>query len=188
MTNAEVHCLLCDTYGILDNASRSKAKQILRILSPVQQKCHYDSADSKDWVSRAKEIVYNLINQKNLVELFDKRQIKALYRILADYQIYPTCPLCGAPITKYSNNKLSNEFSWDHILPKSLGGSDDLYNLQPTHKGCNNDKGNDMLYHANYSIEIVVNIKFSMDMSKHHPKRNLPRKDCWRQKHNGRCR
>jgi len=30
----------------------------------------------------------------------------------------------------------------DHILPKSLGGSDDLENLQPMCLGCNSNKGN----------------------------------------------
>jgi len=131
------------------------------------------------------------MHSPELVELFNKTQIKSLYNILADYQIYPACPLCGYRIKKYSNNKVPEEFSWDHIIPKSLGGDDKLYNLQPTHKGCNNSKGNDMLYHVNYTIEVVVNIKYSMDMfdkNKRHCKRNLRKEDFWRQNPNNRCR
>lgn len=124
----------------------------------------------------------------NLVDLFDKKQVKSLYSILSEYQIYPICPLCGKPIKTYSNNKKPDEFTWDHTIPKSLGGSDELYNMQPTHKDCNNNKGNDMLYHVNYNVEIVVNINFSIDMSKHHRKKNLHKKDYWRQCKRGCCR
>ena len=49
--------------------------------------------------------------------------------------IYPTCILCGKPITKL------NELSVEHILPISRGGTDDDSNLYPSHKKCNFEKG-----------------------------------------------
>ena len=188
MNDKDICDLLNDTLSVLDGMSKSKAKKILRILTPIQQKYHCDISDGEDWIARAKKALIGFINQPNLVELFDKRQIKSLYSIVSEYQIYPICPLCGKPIKKYSNNKLSDEFTWDHTIPKSLGGSDALYNMQPTHKDCNNNKGNNMLYHVDYNIEIVVNINFSMDMSKCHHRKNLHKKDYWRQARRNRCR
>lgn len=182
MTNQDIYDLLSDIHGILNNVSKNKAKQILRILEPVQQKYHYNIAENDNIVVYTQELVNRFMHSPEPVELFNKTQIKSLYNILADYQIYPTCPLCGNKIKKYSNNKVPAEFSWDHIIPKSLGGDDQLYNLQPTHKGCNNSKGNDMLYHVNYTIEVVVNIKYSMDRFDAHRrqrKKNLRKREFW---------
>lgn len=43
------------------------------------------------------------------------------------------CYLCGKPV-KYDN------FSIDHFIPKSKGGSNHYSNLYPTHKKCNHLK------------------------------------------------
>ena len=48
---------------------------------------------------------------------------------------YVACALCGKPIRW-------DELTVDHILPKSLGGSDKIENLQFAHRECNNSKGN----------------------------------------------
>lgn len=45
------------------------------------------------------------------------------------------CYLCGLPIY------LRKHASADHIIPKSKGGSNALGNLRPTHKWCNERKG-----------------------------------------------
>lgn len=41
------------------------------------------------------------------------------------------CHLCGRP----------GSDSIDHIVPRSLGGTDDLDNLMPAHKRCNSSRG-----------------------------------------------
>lgn len=41
---------------------------------------------------------------------------------------------------KLCNKKLGIDISVDHIYPKSLGGSNDMENLQLAHKKCNSDK------------------------------------------------
>lgn len=44
------------------------------------------------------------------------------------------CSYCGKPLTQ-------KNWSIDHIVPKSKGGTYDLSNLVPCCKGCNNSKG-----------------------------------------------
>lgn len=47
------------------------------------------------------------------------------------------CVRCGRKFTK-------NQIDVDHIIPQSLGGSDDLGNLQCLCVHCNRSKGNDI--------------------------------------------
>ena len=46
-----------------------------------------------------------------------------------------TCHLCGGQI-------IDGEWSIDHVIPRSKGGTHDLWNLRPAHKRCNFSKGN----------------------------------------------
>lgn len=48
---------------------------------------------------------------------------------------YPICHLCGKPITK------QEDFSLDHLVPKSQGGMTTPSNLKPAHKKCNMERG-----------------------------------------------
>lgn len=52
------------------------------------------------------------------------------------------CAICGERIPTRSRAGNRGSVSVDHIIPKSLGGSSRIENLQPTHSKCNNDKGN----------------------------------------------
>lgn len=45
------------------------------------------------------------------------------------------CHLCGQPIAE-------GQFSADHLIPRSLGGTDDIGNLRPAHRRCNSRRGN----------------------------------------------
>lgn len=44
------------------------------------------------------------------------------------------CYLCGEPV-------LFAEFTIDHVIPISAGGTNNLRNLRPTHYSCNQEKG-----------------------------------------------
>lgn len=45
------------------------------------------------------------------------------------------CYICDKPVS-------FEEFTIDHVIPKSKGGPDKLHNMMPTHAKCNNAKGN----------------------------------------------
>lgn len=66
MANKEVYDLLADVREVLNNASKNKAKQILRILEPVQQKYHYNIADSDNLVSYTQELLTRFMHVPNL--------------------------------------------------------------------------------------------------------------------------
>ena len=50
--------------------------------------------------------------------------------------IYPTCVLCGKPITDVK------DLTTEHLLPLSRGGTSHDSNLFPSHWLCNQRKGN----------------------------------------------
>lgn len=53
------------------------------------------------------------------------------------------CKLCGREIAReYGRGPLHPTL--DHIIPKSKGGVDALWNLQLAHKDCNEKKGNEV--------------------------------------------
>ena len=62
-------------------------------------------------------------------------KVRILYRIAIDNMVYPECPYCKQPITN------QDDLTMDHIVPRALGGTDNIENLQPMHKLCNSDKG-----------------------------------------------
>lgn len=61
---------------------------------------------------------------------------KTQWKRLSLYMESNICCLCGEEIKNIDDSNL------DHNIPKSKGGSDDLSNLQLTHKFCNSAKGN----------------------------------------------
>lgn len=48
------------------------------------------------------------------------------------------CWLCESPLRR-------GDFTFDHVLPKSLGGKNNLENLMPAHKKCNGERGNKII-------------------------------------------
>lgn len=46
------------------------------------------------------------------------------------------CALCGELITN------PDDVTVDHIIPKSMGGRESVFNFQPAHRKCNTDRGN----------------------------------------------
>lgn len=50
----------------------------------------------------------------------------------------PACAACGHPIDLALADRYDPGYATvDHIVPVTLGGTDDLNNLQPMHRGCN---------------------------------------------------
>lgn len=82
-----------------------------------------------------------------------RKHLKKIYAILIASGQYPRCPWCNEYIYNI------NDFTWDHITPKSEGGCDDLSNLQPMHKSCNNEKKENLLYQADYQYDIYSELE-----------------------------
>lgn len=54
------------------------------------------------------------------------------------------CMICGEQLDRRIRNETSPHYiTFDHILPRSLGGGDELANKRLAHQRCNQDRGND---------------------------------------------
>ena len=53
------------------------------------------------------------------------------------------CPKCGRKLS-LKNPKSKSYLTLDHIVPKSMGGTNNLENLQPLCAACNYSKANNM--------------------------------------------
>lgn len=78
------------------------------------------------------------LGQLDALEHMGRRSVgglRMLYRIAITNYLYPECPWCKRPITG------QQDLTIDHIVPKAMGGTDNIENLQPMHKECNSLKG-----------------------------------------------
>ena len=96
-------------------------------------------------------MLYNEVSmeQNNYHDELNKQNIKKLYKIAIRYDLNPRCFACNQPILHIK------DFSWDHLYPHAKGGSDELHNLVPMHKSCNQAKGDTVL-------EIVITEDYSI--------------------------
>ena len=101
---------------------------------------------------RPEDIRRVLIALEGCAHSLNRDQVKQLYQILIACGHYPICPWCNKPIYNI------NDFSWDHITPRALGGKDTLDNLQPMHKHCNNEDKQATAYQTEYNYDIKSNL------------------------------
>ena len=104
-----------------------------------------------------------------------KQHLKKVYAILIACGHYPICPWCNKPIYNI------NDFSWDHITPRSLGGKNTLDNLQPMHKHCNNEDKQAIAYQTEYNYDLksdleetVYNVRITVSTNKQTNKKDTP--------------
>lgn len=92
----------------------------------------------------------------------DANEVKRLYAMLIAHGIYPVCPLCKEPISSI------NDFTWDHIIPRSRGGKDHISNMAPAHAKCNEERGKtfvDELFDVEYKFKIDMPVADESAMS-----------------------
>lgn len=67
-----------------------------------------------------------------------RRTRKLRQRVVGRYGRF--CWLCGEKIHRGFPTNHPDEFSIDHFIPRAAGGTDDLDNLRPSHRRCNNER------------------------------------------------
>lgn len=189
MTNNEIKETLRDASAIVNMMDKKHIRELLTILLDARQKKN-DCAFFiyMDMKKAVKKLISDLIKTDHVNNKITRRQLKHIYAILGDYNYFTDCRICDKPI-KITTDSLKHEtqsqpmiFTWDHIKPKSQGGSFDLANLQPTHKICNNKRGVKPLYKRHYKlkIKIKINIETIEDNPKYRPSRfGLRKQDGW---------
>ena len=164
MTKAEIQQTLRDLSKMINTMDKAHVKELLKILTNNAQAnddcAFFLSIDIKRTV---KHLINELIKSGNISSKLTTKQLKQIFAIMGDYELYPVCKLCGQPIQINSqilkeNAQTKQMFTWDHQYPKSLGGQSTLDNMQPAHKICNNKKADKILYQVNYNININVNL------------------------------
>lgn len=54
------------------------------------------------------------------------------------------CWICGLKLDRRNRNEFSPGYiTFDHVIPRALGGIDSIENIRLAHKKCNNERGND---------------------------------------------
>ncbi len=165
MTDSEIKETLKDLLILTNSMDKEHLKKLLKILCLVLHKQEPESNFARELRKDIKKAIDVCQKNDQLEFLFTHRHIKEIYKIMGDYEWYPVCKLCGKPIKiagvahRHSVRYTPGEFTWDHIVPKSMGGLKELSNLQPTHKLCNNLRGNlaPQLENEHYVINITVN-------------------------------
>ena len=150
MTNNEVKATLECVDSLMGVMEKSKVRTLLKILIGAQVQKPCASFFYIDIRKLAKKLLHDTMKAERVNRRITRKQMKQIYEILADYHMYPRCKLCNQPIIYLDSKAVQHDpkmnqmaFSWDHIKPKSEGGSYKLSNMQPTHKICNNKRGTD---------------------------------------------
>ena len=193
MTNNEIKETLQNASTIVNAMDKAHIKELLKVLLDARQKkndcAFFLFIDIKKAV---KKLLSDLIKADHVNNKISRSQLKRIYAILGDYNHFPICQLCHQPIKittesmQHVNQSQPMMFTWDHIRPKSMGGSMDLANLQPTHKICNNRRGTKPLFKRHYRLKIKIDIDINAidEESRRNPKYRpsnfgLRKQDSW---------
>ena len=174
MTNNEIREVLQNASRIVDSMDKQQAKKLLQVLMGNQLKPNCIFFLFMDIKKSLKKMLSDMSKATHVNNKINYRQLKKVYEVIGDYKIYPTCKLCGQPIKidsetiKHATQSQPMMFTWDHIYPKSRGGSNDLANMQPTHKICNAKKADKVLFskkrnHRNRKITINIDINININ-------------------------
>lgn len=83
------------------------------------------------------------------------------------------CVRCGAPAEQLVGGKLTR----DHIVPRHMGGGDDIANLQPMCRSCNSSKGKETTDHRpkNWKDCLLISVAKGPDLGRpYHTNHTIP--------------
>ena len=144
------HCSVGGKEKQRERQRKSRAENTL-----LQKVCHFKGKELKLFRTRSDDF------QRREASNIGKRNIIFSYKDVLDrIGENPTCYLTGRPI----NLKESRSFSFDHIIPASKGGTNELENLGLTCRDANQAKADmmldeflimceDILKHHGYKVE-----------------------------------
>ena len=76
------------------------------------------------------------------------------------------CWLCKRPIDMSVSGRSKWGLTLDHVLPRSLGGSNAIENLRPAHHYCNSKRRNKLV---TCRVRVEINDRFSLKETLGHP-------------------
>ena len=164
MTNNEVKATLRRANRIISMMDKSHINRLFQILINAQGIKNCAFFLSMDVRKLTKKLLVDFIKSDFVNDRLTRKQMKDIFKILGDYDLYPKCKLCNKPIvinSDYARHEANIDqmaFSWDHVLPKSMGGGYNLENMQPTHKICNNKRGVKPAYDEKGNTTIIFNV------------------------------
>lgn len=201
MTDSEIKKTLKDILILTNSMDPEHLNRLLKVLLiNTMEDFEFSCPDNPQKLRKTtQKMITRRLNKRHVIKSFNRKQMKQIYTIMGDYGRFPVCKICGRPIdinsetVQNSKECTYQEFSWDHIYPKSLGGSDDLINLQTTHKLCNNRKANKVLGHDHFVVNVQVDL---IPVGRMHIKRKkkvninmqLRKQDSWCHKHRDKTR
>lgn len=118
----EITIVNCESCGILHVSRNWRIKHICKIC-------------------KIKFLHQSQIESRKKYKIFAKQRAKVIdYICIRDNW---KCHICGLAVDKGKfNNSNPKSKTLDHIIPSSLGGSNDVSNLKLAHFSCNSSKGN----------------------------------------------
>ena len=178
MTQADLQKTLQNLSKLINTMNKAHIKELLKILTNAQGKDDCAFFLYIDIKKTVKRLINELCKSDNISKRLSTKQLKQIFVLMGDYEIYPICKLCGKPIQINSKTlkdcaQTKMMFTWDHQYPKSLGGQSTLNNMQPAHKICNNKKADKIVYQVNYNININLNICPCQDGQKRYRPRHF---------------
>ncbi len=83
----------------------------------------------------------NYIRRRARVSVYETRHVRESRKDTLRKMQANQCCWCGRPMQNDKENKWDYE-TFEHLMPVSKGGSNDMQNLALAHKKCNEERGN----------------------------------------------
>ena len=95
MTNKEIKETLKTASFLVNTMDKEHARNLLKILLGAQCKNDCASFAFIDIRKTVKKLLSDLIKTDHVNNYLNRKHMKQIFAIMGDYEVYPTCKLCG---------------------------------------------------------------------------------------------